>query len=93
MECRDNGYANTRDSGFFLDRAKPSYVGGFLAMAQASMREMTDLTRHLKARIPASPGTTPTDNLPWDGKDTHIIRPGSQYDLAALFAGLSCGRC
>ncbi len=35
---RENGvYRNTADTDLFLDRAKPSYVGGFLEMANARL--------------------------------------------------------
>ena len=33
----------------FLDPAKPSYIGCWLAMAREGMREMADLTIHLQA--------------------------------------------
>lgn len=35
---RDNGiYSNTQDTDLFLDRAKPSYIGGILEMANARL--------------------------------------------------------
>src|SRR5260221_1354150 len=35
---RENGvYSNTADTDLFLDRAKPSYIGGFLEMANARL--------------------------------------------------------
>jgi SAM-dependent methyltransferase len=33
LEKRDGKYANTAETDFYLDRAKPSYVGGILEMA------------------------------------------------------------
>ena len=33
LERTDDRYANTRESDFFLDRTKPSYIGGILEMA------------------------------------------------------------
>ena len=46
---RENGrYANTPQTGLFLDRAKPTYVGGILEMANARLfRFWADLTRGL----------------------------------------------
>ncbi len=33
LDRREGRYANTPETGFFLDRAKPSYIGGILEMA------------------------------------------------------------
>jgi len=33
LERNENGYANTAETDWFLDRAKPSYIGGILEMA------------------------------------------------------------
>ncbi len=46
-------YANTRDSGLFLDRARPSYAGGMLEMANARLyRFWGDLTEALRTGRP-----------------------------------------
>src|SRR5262245_26992741 len=37
LEKRGGVYANTPETGFFLDRAKASYIGGFLEMASARL--------------------------------------------------------
>jgi hypothetical protein len=37
LEREDGVYANTPETDFFLDRAKPSYVGGILEMANARL--------------------------------------------------------
>jgi hypothetical protein len=37
LERSDDGYANTAATDVFLDRAKPSYVGGILEMANARL--------------------------------------------------------
>jgi SAM-dependent methyltransferase len=37
LERDDSGYANTAATGFFLDRAKPSYIGGILEMSNARL--------------------------------------------------------
>ncbi len=54
MLNRDNGlYANTPDTDLFLDKAKPSYIGGFLEMANARLyRFWGSLTEGLKTGLP-----------------------------------------
>ncbi|MEE8372078.1 MAG: hypothetical protein V3R73_07980, partial [Sphingomonadales bacterium] len=37
LRREDGMYSNTRDTDFFLDRNKPSYVGGILEMANARL--------------------------------------------------------
>ncbi len=37
LECEDGRYANTPATELFLDRAKPSYIGGMLEMANARL--------------------------------------------------------
>src|SRR5262245_25732199 len=37
LERKGDHYANTAETDFFLDRAKPSYVGGLLEMANARL--------------------------------------------------------
>ena len=37
LERRDSVYANTPETGLFLDRAKPTYVGGLLEMLNARL--------------------------------------------------------
>ena len=37
LDHRDGRYANTRETDFFLDRAKPSYIGGILEMANSRL--------------------------------------------------------
>ncbi|SAK63431.1 methyltransferase [Caballeronia catudaia] len=51
---RENGrYANTHDADFFLDRNKPSYVGGLLEMANARLYPFWgSLTEALRTGLP-----------------------------------------
>lgn len=51
---RNNGvYSNTPDTNFFLDKAKPSYIGGFLEMANTRLfRFWGSLTEGLKTGLP-----------------------------------------
>jgi hypothetical protein len=49
LERRDGVYANTPETALFLDRAKPSYVGGFLEMANGRLYQpWGSLTEALK---------------------------------------------
>ena len=54
MLSRENGfYANTTETDLFLDKAKPSYIGGFLEMANARLyRYWGSLTEGLKTGLP-----------------------------------------
>ncbi len=51
---RQNGvYTNTADTNMFLDKAKPSYIGGFLEMANARLYQFWgSLTEGLKTGLP-----------------------------------------
>lgn len=49
LERRDGVYANTPDADFFLDRAKPSYIGGILEMSSVRLYGFwSSLTEALK---------------------------------------------
>ncbi len=65
----------------FLDPAKPSYIGCWLAMARAGMREMADLTTHLRA-VSANEQEHPslTDQMWADIADT--LRAAGAHDEA-----------
>jgi hypothetical protein len=53
LSRRDGRYANTAATDFFLDRGKPSYIGGILEMANARLyRFWGDLTDGLKTGLP-----------------------------------------
>jgi hypothetical protein len=51
---RENGrYANTTETNLFLDQAKPTYIGGFLEMANARLyRFWGSLTEGLRTGLP-----------------------------------------
>jgi Dimerisation domain len=49
VERHGEHFHNTHEASLFLDPANPSYIGLWLAMARAAMREMADLTRQLRA--------------------------------------------
>ncbi len=54
MLQRDNGvYANTPETDLFLDKAKPSYMGGFLEMANSRLyRYWGSLTKDSRQAFP-----------------------------------------
>jgi hypothetical protein len=69
LERPGDRYANTPESDHFLDRAKPSYVGGLLEMANARLYGFWGhLTEALRTGRPqneskADPGASPFDAL------------------------------
>jgi hypothetical protein len=49
VERSNDQYSNTTEASLFLDPASPSYIGRWLVMASAALREMADLTTRLRA--------------------------------------------
>ena len=43
LDRQDGHYSNTKETALFLDRAKPSYAGGLLEMANARLYEFLGL--------------------------------------------------
>ncbi|NES81608.1 MAG: methyltransferase [Moorea sp. SIO1G6] len=53
LEFYDNGYSNTPESDLFLDRSKPSYIGGYLEMYNSRLyRFWGSLTEGLRSGEP-----------------------------------------
>src|SRR6202158_1668561 len=53
LERRDGRYYNTPSTDFFLDKRKPSYIGGILEMANHRLYSfLTHLTTALRTRLP-----------------------------------------
>ena len=53
LERTDSTYANSPEADLFLDRAKPSYIGGLLEMANARLyRHWASLTEGLQTGLP-----------------------------------------
>jgi precorrin-6B methylase 2 len=65
MLQRENGvYANTPDTGLFLDKRKPSYIGGILEMANARLYPFwAGLTDGLKTGLPQNEVKQGGDNF------------------------------
>jgi len=65
LEREDGRYANTPATDMFLDRGKPSYVGGILEMANARLYEFWgSLTEGLRTGAPQNEGKHGGDFLP-----------------------------
>ena len=80
-------YSNTPDSDLFLDRAKPSYVGGLLEMANARLYgfwgNLTEALRTGKPQNEARAGGNPFDKLYAD--------PARLRQFLAGMTGISLG--
>jgi hypothetical protein len=83
MLSRDEDqYANTPETEMFLDRAKPSYVGGILEMANTRLyRFWGDLTDALHTGLPqneskTNPGSSPFDALYSDPERLRLFLQG-----------------
>jgi hypothetical protein len=62
LEREDGRYANTAEADLFLDRAKPSYAGGFLEMANARLYGFWgSLTEALRTGLPQNEAKTGGD--------------------------------
>lgn len=88
MLTRENGvYSNTPETDVFLDKAKPSYIGGFLEMANARLyRFWGSLTEGLKTGLP--------QNETKEGGDffgTLYANPARLKNFLQSMTGLSMG--
>jgi hypothetical protein len=64
LERNDGHYANTPDTDLFLDKNKPSYVGGILEMANARLYGFwADLTTALRTGKPQNEASKGGDDL------------------------------
>ncbi|HEX7934908.1 MAG TPA: methyltransferase [Paraburkholderia sp.] len=59
LDRRDGAYSNTPDADLFLDKAKPSYVGGLLEMANTRLYPFWgSLTEALRSGLPQNEAKT-----------------------------------
>lgn len=87
LEKRAGFYANTPSTGFFLDRNKPSYLGGILEMFNARLyRFWDDLTEGLKSGEPQNEAKTGGDLF-----DALYQDPVELQRFLAAMTGLSLG--
>lgn len=81
-------YANTPETDFFLDRGKPSYVGGILEMANRRLyRFWADLTEGLRTGLPQNEVKTGDQGL----FETLYADPARLEQFLAAMTGLSHG--
>jgi len=87
LERQDGSYANTPATGLFLDRRKPTYVGGLLEMANARLYEFWgSLTEGLRTGEPQNEGKTGGDFFAALYADPARLR-----QFAAAMSGISGG--
>jgi hypothetical protein len=89
MLKRDNSlYANTPETDLFLDRAKPSYVGGILEMANARLYAFwASLTEALRTGQPQNEAKG-SEGSPFDAL---YADPGRLKQFLASMTGISLG--
>jgi SAM-dependent methyltransferase len=87
LERKDGRYSNTPETDLFLDRAKPSYVGGILEMANRRLYpfwgSLTEALRTGKPQNEAKQGGNPFDALYSD--------PDRLEDFLKAMTGISLG--
>src|SRR5262245_22279300 len=82
LERDGDRYANTPEADYFLDRNKPSYVGGMLEMVNARLYGFWgDLTLALRTGLPqneskSNPGSSPFDALYGDPARLRLFLQG-----------------
>src|SRR5262245_31860347 len=85
LERHEGRYANTPETDQFLDRAKPSYVGGLLEMANARLYQfwgsLTEALRTGEPQSEARSGTNPFDAL--------YVDPDQLKQFLAAMTGIS----
>jgi hypothetical protein len=87
LERRDGLYTNTPETGQFLDRAKPSYIGGILEMANARLYPFWgSLTEGLCSGEPQNEARTGGDLF-----DAIYADPALLQQFARAMTGLSKG--
>lgn len=89
LENRNRKYANTPEAEFFLDRAKPSYIGGMLEMSNERLYPFWgSLTTALRTGLPQSEvkaGGNFCDSLYRD--------PAAMKAFLQAMTGISMGAC
>ncbi len=87
LDRRDGFYSNTPETGLYLDKAKPSYIGGFLAIANDRLYGFWgSLTEGLKTGLP--------QNETKDGRNIFEILYGDPAKLMSFMqamTGISMG--
>jgi len=88
LERAERMYSNTPEADFFLDRAKPSYVGGMLEMASARLyRFWGSLTEALKTGQPQNESKTGQEGV----FEALYADPERLHGFLQAMTGLSMG--
>ena len=88
LERTGDRYANTPETDFFLDRGKPSYVGGLLEMSNARLYGFWGgLTEALRTGHPQNEAKHGTDDL----FDTLYADPDRLRNFLGAMTGISFG--
>jgi Dimerisation domain len=81
VERRDDQYRNAPEASLFLDPARPTYIGRWLTMASAGMRELADLTTHLRVASANEKELTSLADQMW-ADIADILRVAGAHDEA-----------
>ena len=82
LERQDGLYSNTPETALYLDKAKPSYIGGFLAMMNARLYGFWgNLTEGLKTGLP--------QNEAKDGKNIFDVLYSDPAKLASFMQAMT----
>lgn len=88
LERNGDSYSNSQDSDLFLDRNKPSYMGGILEMANARLyRFWGNLTEGLRTGLPQNETKEGSEGL----FETLYADPARLKGFLAAMTGLSLG--
>jgi hypothetical protein len=89
LEKRSGKYANTPETDLFLDRTKPSYIGGMLEMSNSRLYPFWgSLTAALKTGSPQSEARTGENFY-----DALYRDPGAVKNFLQSMTGISMGAC
>ncbi len=93
LERQNNLYANTPETDFYLDQAKPSYIGGFLEMANRRLyRFWGSLTEGLKTGISMDTNRAIAQKFPWQNYHS-LIDIGSAQGGLVVQVGTAHSHC
>ena len=80
LERHDGQYSNTPETDLFLDRAKPSYSGGFLEMSSMRLyRFWADLTEGLRTGEPQNEAKTGGNLFDVIYRDPALLKEMEEY--------------
>lgn len=81
VQRSEGSYRPTPEASRFLDPASPTYLGPWLAMSRAAMRDLAELTCRLRAEDTVLPGRSPLTDRMW-ADITRILEGSGAHDDA-----------